>query len=296
MVTYNDIMYAKKIIAALAISAILAVTMTMPGPLQQSLVGEITDKGESPLLARIGVVTDIAEADNITVEISGSNVLVTASYLFPQYQPVLGDRVYVTKQDAQWFVLGTTSGLPLNTQVANPSFEIGTLGTLPDDWTINVISSAGGPPTFTSIVNINSIISGQRAGDFGVDATGVGVSQAEILSTPIPASPGSVWTAAFHMPGVNFFGSVDGTLQAGIQFLDAGGGSLSITDFDNLYVTAGFPAPMYRRPNLNNGQQRFIAPAGTATVRLNLLGIFNMNLATGFISFYLDYMILRQVG
>jgi hypothetical protein len=284
-----------KLTAATVAIATLGVLMTQPTPndLNLDLPMAIQGVTEPPVVMRIGVVVDLIEADNITVKISGSPVLVTASYLWPQYQPVLGDRVVVYRQDSQWFVVGTMSG-PLNTLVPNPSFEEGTLGGLPTNWTLSVVSSAGGPPTFTKQQNINSIVSGNFIADFGVDATGTGVSEANVLSALIPAVEGSRWAAAYTLVGVNFFGGVDAHLAFGYQFLDSAGTMIVEYGIDNLYVTSGFYGPILRRNNLYPTNYQ-TAPPGTAYVRFKFNGIFNMANAASFISFYIDATMLRNV-
>ena len=138
-----------KLIAALTSLAFLGVLMTQPtvNDLNLDLPAATQGVPESPVVMRIGVVADIVEADNITVRISGSPVLVRASYLFPSYEPLLGDRVVVYRQDGQWFVLGTMSG-PINSAAPNASFEEGTLGggIPPTSWSVTVISSVAGTP------------------------------------------------------------------------------------------------------------------------------------------------------
>lgn len=269
--------------------------MTQPTPndLNLDLPAAVQGVEESPVVMRIGVVVDIVEADNITVQISGSPVLVQASYLWPQYQPVPGDRVVVYRQDSQWFVLGTSSG-PLNTLVANPSFEQGTLGALPTSWTLVVSSAAGGPPTFTKETNINSIVSGNFIADFGVDGTAVASSTADVYSSTIPAEPGQRWAAAYTLVGVNFYNATDGALAFGYEFLDAGGAVLASYGIDNLYVTGGFYGPILRRNNLYP-QPYQTAPAGTVGVRVRFNGVFQMRTAVSFISFYIDAVMLRRL-
>lgn len=284
-----------KLIAALTALTCLGVLVTQPtvNDLNLDLPAATQGVPESPVVMRIGVVTDIVEADNITVQISGSPVLVTASYLWPQYQPVPGDRVVVYRQDSQWFVVGTMSG-PLNTLVTNPSFEQGTLGGLPTSWTLSVVSAAGGAPTFTKQNNINSIVSGNFMADFGVDGTANATSQADVFSATIPAEEGSRWAAAYTLVGVNFFNATDASLAFGYEFLDSGGAVLASYGIDNLYVTSGFYGPIMRRNNLYPEPFQ-TAPPGTTGVRWRFNGVFGMHTAISFISFYIDAVMLRRV-
>lgn len=284
--------WAASTVLVIIIGALMASTDT------PSVGQAVTDLNESPAVARIGVVTDIIEADSITVRISGSPVLVPASYLFPQYLPVLGDRVYVVKQDAQWFVLGTMSG-SINTVLANPSFESGSVGSTPTDWSITVIASAGGVPTFEKSSSSTRAISGLSVADFGVDSTVAGHSTADVYSRASSAAEGTVWTCAYWLAGA-FIDNAVGTFTGGggfaelevfVQFL--GGGAL-ISEESMIYFAANYDVlpNMYLRPALD--KLSVTAPAGTDSVRLRIRGEFQMH-ANSFTSFFLDYMVLRQV-
>jgi hypothetical protein len=263
------------------------------------LPAAIAEVPTSSVIARIGIVSDIVEADNITVKISGSNVLVQASYLFPQYEPLLGDIVYVTKQDAQWMVLGTMSG-PVNSLVPNPSFENGTAGVLPDDWTLNVTSSGAGVPTFTKVTTNDNPISGLAVADFGVDNAGAaGLSEAEAISSIVPATPGERWSAACYL--TNAFISVDNASQGAegaptffdikLEFLDAANVSLSIVTLNTVTLNTSFYSPIYLRPA--TATPYVSAPAGTAGVRVRFEADFFMS-ATSFTSIFIDQVYLRK--
>ena len=286
----------QKIISTVLVAGIL-VSMTMPLSLANELPGAVVDSGTSSVVARIGVVTEVKEADNITVKISGSDVLVRASYLFPQYQPLLGDRVYVTRQDAQWFVLGTMAG-PINSVLANPSFEEGTLGATPDDWSITVVSAAGGAPTFTKVQNGSTGISGSFLADFGVDSVVAGTSSADVFSAFQNAAPNTRWTAGYHLvqtfidnDNVTFTGGGGfSSMEMFIQFWD-GGAMLAETSMNFMGMNYDLPVPTYRRAT---APQFTVSPAGTTRVRLRIRGTFTMG-ATNFTSWFMDYMILRQV-
>lgn len=270
--------------------------MTMPESLEHSLPGQVIDTRESPALVRIGVVTEIVEAQNITVQISGSPVLVTASYLFPSYQPVLGDRVYVTKQDAQWFVFGTMSG-PINSVIPNASFEEGVVGALPTNWTLNVISSAGGVPTFVKVVSAD--IDGSYIGRFENTSVAAGTSVADLLSSPQPATAGQRWASAFYLTSayINLNAALvsqsgNTTLETFIRFEDAGGTLVSETSVGLLYIGANVIQEMYLRTVTTTGANFVIAPVGTFQVRLRLRASMPMGAASS-TSIGLDYMVLR---
>lgn len=281
------------------ILAITGVAVTMPESIEQTLPGQISQEGESPAVVRIGRVVEIVEADNITVAISDSPTLVRASYLFPTYSPLLGDLVYVTKQDAQWFVYGTMAG-PINSAVQNPSFEDGVIGSIPTGWSINIISSAGGVPTFTQVSAGHQTLAGVREADFGVDSTTAGNSIADVFSSTTPATPDSAWTAAWYITqafvdndaftfsNLGGFAFVDGY----IQFLDASSVLISETLMNSTSLSVDFASRLYRRPSVGNS--RIVAPAGTDSVRLRFRGDFTMH-DNAFTSFFMDYVVLRQV-
>lgn len=267
--------------------------MTMPGT--PNFPEAIAGSTESPAVMRIGTVAEIVEADSITVKISGSPVLVQASYLFPQYLPVLGDRVGVIKQDAQWLVLGTLSG-PINSVAMNPSFENGATGSTPDDWTITSVSGAGGTITFQK--QAGSYLGQPIAGNFvgAVDFTSNGAaaaSQANITSDFVNASEGEDWTGALWIAG-GIMSS--GTLSLQTLFLE-------FYDVDSVFIASNTIAQFtlgditiprtYLRPQASNPS--FTAPPDTAKVRLRLNVQFVMPTPAGgtvSTAFY-DYAILR---
>lgn len=251
---------------------------------------------ESPVVMRIGVVTDLIEADNITVRISGSPALVTASYLFPAYQPILGDRVVVMRQDGQWIVLGTMSG-PINTAILNPSFEDGVVGALPTNWTLTVVSGAGGVPTFTKV--LSGDIAGQYIGRLVNSSVAAGTSVVDIYSSLARARPAQRWAHGFYMTHayVNFNAANvpqggNTTLETFIQFLDIDGVLITETSVGFLTLMTNVLDEIYNRTLTVGGDYFVTSPAETAFARLriraNLVMSANSATAIGF-----DYMVLR---
>lgn len=281
----------------IAAATVGIMTQPAPGTTELDFASQIQDVPVSPVVMRIGVVSDIIDSTSITVKISGSDVLVQASYLFPQYRPILGDRVVVIRQDAQWIVLGTMSG-PINTVLTNPSFEEGPLGGIPPGWSIEVVSSGGGVPTFTKVVGDGPPLSGSFVADFGTDATVAGLSEAYVYSDPQPAAPGQRWTAAYYITWANVDQSTSGTsgnrfavIYCEIQFLDD---TNTVLQTSTISITPGqgiINDLQYVVPGV--GTPWAFAPIGTTQVRLRLDGIFDMD-ANSFTSFFIDYMVLRQ--
>lgn len=272
--------------------------MTMPDPVFQSLPGQISRQGESPVVARIGEVVDIQESTNITVQISGSPALVTASYLFPAYQPLLGDYVYVTKQDSQWLVLGTMSG-PLNTVLENPSFEDGVVGALPSNWTTTVIASPAGVPTFTKEFAANPV-NGRYQGMIRNASAGVaGTSILDIFSAAEPATEGQRWAqshflvyAVVNVNAALVVQSGNTQVQTFIQFLNSGAALISEESAYVAYLGSNVITPTYLRTITPSGFPYAVAPAGTAFVRVRLRATLTMN-ANSVTEIYLDSMVLR---
>lgn len=283
----------------LATVALLVLTlggsMTQPTPndLDLNLPNAVQGIEESPVIMRVGTVVDIAEADNITVAISGSPVLVTASYLFPEYQPVLGDRVVTIRQDAQWFVFGTMAG-PINSVAPNASFENGVVGSTPTDWTFTVTASAAGTPTGTKDDPLNPVDGLNVALVQLFTITGTGLSEGILRSTPVPASPGERWTAAtFFRTGTSDDNIVAGLMN--IEWLDAGlaiiGTSLVGGEAFNS-VTPWF----YLRPAPATAS--LTAPVGTVYVRVAITTQFLIVDATPLLTPLAEYdrVVLRRLS
>lgn len=265
--------------------------MTMPENLQQSVPGALTQAIESPALIRTGTVTQIVSADNITVRISGSPVLVTASYLFPTYLPLLGDRVYVIKQDAQWFVLGTMSG-PINSVLANPSFELGTDFAIPTNWTVTTPVTTSGTPTFTKFPAADPL-TGISVGLPDLTPIGTGFANLVAESELIPTVPDTLWTAALYVnvPDLNFDNSLFVSIR--IRWYTPAAVVITTNTLGGQAYSASTAGWTYLRPDATD---RFVtAPPNTGFVSLVL--DFGMDVATASspITAFVDYAILRNV-
>jgi hypothetical protein len=262
----------RRIIAAFVSISLVGVLLTQPtaNDLNLDLPAAIQGIEESPVVARIGVVIDFVEADSITVRISGSPSLVNASFAFPWYEPVLGDRVYVIRQDSQWFVLGTMSG-PINSLAPNASFELGTLGggIPPTDWTVTNISTPAGAIAGMekSLPPASASQRGLYVAAFGAATAGTaGTAVFDAFSTPVPAAEGQNWIAAItildavidhNAAQVSQGGLSQGTLF--VDFRDAGGVVLTSTQMSTIAWTADDKSTHLLRP----------APGITATAPVN---------------------------
>lgn len=268
-------------------------------PLLDTVPGAVVASQESPTVMRIGVVTEIIEGSQITIRISGSEVLVDCSYLFGIYYPLLGDRVVVFKQDSQWFCIGTMSGaIDSNNPLFNSSFEAGTVAVIPDGWTLTVVTSGGGVPTFLvsgSLIPEN--VSGKQMVEFGTTSVGAGSSTADAYSTSIPTTVGTKWTGAYYLPAVmmNTVPPLFSQLKMYIQFLDNTATLITEFEINSFTVASYLLGPIYRRLSLSAFPQGYVvAPSLTASVRVRFRGFFDLQ-ATSFVSFFIDNVILRQV-
>jgi hypothetical protein len=248
----------------------------------------------SPTVTRVGVVTDIVEADNITVAISGSNVLVQASYLFPQYQPLLGDRVVVQKQDAQWLVLGTMSG-PNNSVIENPSFDAGPDGSVPTGWTFTTTSAAGG--TITAFANGSLVpVDGNLFCAISGSFTGAGSVSGVLRSTPVPAQPDESYTGAFYGLDSTVTGRAASAFL-NIEWLDDASAVITTVSLAEYVARDDVMIWAYVRPDPSFVPTlRAQAPAGTVSVRLALSVSFPGTGTGGVANLFVDRMILRRVG
>lgn len=282
--------------------------MTQPQPtpndLDLGLPAAVQGVVESPMVARIGVVIDFVEADNITVRISGSPSLVNASFAFPWYEPVLGDRVYVVRQDGQWFVLGTMSG-PINSLAPNASFELGTLGggVPPTDWSVtNVATIAGAVQGMEKSLPPASVSQrGLYVAAFGVATAGTaGTAVFDVFSTPVAASEGQAWIAAITIlearidnsfaTSISQGGLTQGTLF--VDFRDAGGVTLSSTQMTTIVWTADDKSTHLLRPAPGLVAN---APVDTASAVFRMRWSIGMHINCN-TQIFADDAILRRVG
>lgn len=279
------------LLAALICLLIIKETiMTMPNFLLQSLPGQIVgSQGESPTVTRIGVVAEIVEADNITVKISGSPVLVSASYLFPQYQPMVGDVVTVQKQDAAWFVLGTMSGA-LNTLLTNPSFELG--GVSPTSWTVSTVDGGAGVGTFTK--SVVSPLTGQFSGSVDLTPLGIGTSEMTLLSAPVPADPSSSWTGGIYLKILDLVGPNTALIFTGVRWFDGAGVSIGLASLSAVNNFSSTTPWTLLRPD--SVTQSVVAPLNAAFAALEIQALMNVADPSTLYSLKFDYAILRQVA
>ena len=251
---------------------------------------------ESPVVMRIGVVVNLVEADNITVRISGSPALVQASYLFPQYEPLLGDRVVVYRQDSQWFVVGTMSG-PNNTALLNPGFELGTVGSAPTSWTVGGGSVAAGVPTLTK-QPANNPVDGNFVAEAHLPITGTGTSFLSLTSARVPVNAGEIWTGGFFWRSEASFGNYISVLW-GVGWYSSTGALVGF-DFFGDFSTNSITQWILQRPDtIGLLSPSYTAPAGAVSASLELSITFSVPAVTPVIIdsyFRMDRMILRRVS
>lgn len=254
-----------------AVIAALGIVAAMTSP---DLADATAAQQESPAILRTGVVADIVEADNITVKVSGSNVLVQAAYTFPQYMPLLGDLVVIAKQDAQWFVLGTQSG-PNISNAANSSFELGAGTGDPTSWTsVNDTVTAGAPTTNHTLNTF--ALDGNGFTTVQLLPTGLGAAVTRLVSSRVPADPGTRWAAAAFTWITEAGSNTAVQAEVLVRFLDSGGATLSLNTLSIMRANSRQAWWNYNRLIFDSS---VTAPADTAFVTLELLSRFSVTTA-----------------
>lgn len=255
--------------------------MTQPESIPQ-LAPAIVDTSTDPTVTRIGLVTAVGPGTNLTVRISGSDVLINAAYLIT-YQPVIGDVVAVTRQGAAWLCLGTfnlfgSSFDGTMNPVVNPSFEDGAAGspTTPNSWTL--FHDAASTATAISEVTANSA---SRDGSqfWDIILVGVGTSTDTLASTAIPVATGQIWSAAAWTNGARTAVAVTGNaiLRLGWYASDADpiGTTIAVNTINNRSATTIGSINYYEWTLLREGANAtgFEVPAGANWLRVQLRNV-----------------------
>lgn len=172
-------------------------------PSLPNAVSMVSETGGADTEMRIGKVISY-DGGSIVVSISGAGVLVNAAYAFGQYQPALGDNVVLMRMGNQWIALCSQSGNPSDNEVLNYSFEEGTLGALPDRWTLYHDPASSEAADVTEVVvEPGWELDGNRAVRFGIDNTPPGSTIDYLSSSPIEVDEGQRWTASAWVSGLS---------------------------------------------------------------------------------------------
>lgn len=199
--------------------------MTYPlGPIAvPDLASTVRATTPDAAVLRIGRVTAYA-AGQITVNISDSDVLVDATYIFGAYQPVLGDNVAVLKQGNQWLALGIPSANPDDNPIQNYSFEAGDLDVMAPQWTL-YHDPASSDTASVDVARARPPIDGPQCLRIGLGAISAGLISSSIdyiSSEPFPVTPGDFWSAQAWLMGSSSSGApwVRGTGSCFFSFYD----------------------------------------------------------------------------
>lgn len=141
----------------------------------------------------------------VTVDVGGTEF--RAAYT-KQSAPKVGDMVVLTRQNASWFVIGTSSTTGGN-EVANPSFDLAVddSTSLPLFWTVYHQSGVSD----VKITPYDKAVEGTTA--LAVDG-GNGASVTMVYSDPISVAPGQVWTLSVYANGSYGSASVNSAVLA----------------------------------------------------------------------------------
>jgi hypothetical protein len=268
------------------------------------LAGMVQATTPDGAVMRIGRVTAYA-AGKITVNISDSDVLVDAAYLFSAYQPVLGDNVAVVKQGNQWLALGTPSANPDDNVVRNYSFENDDVGSTPSDWD-HYNDPASTDTTLITVGSTTTPIDGPKVLQLELDNTVAGALSTSIdyhSSVAFPVIPGQFWSAHAWLLGFSFSSGpwVRGGGTVFFSFYDNPGNTYPNTVApDAGLAEVNVPvSPPWLLVRSESGSGRGVEiPAGATHARVTLRTVMTHESTTSNYSFtaYWDRVVARQLS
>lgn len=279
--------------------------MTYPlGPIAvPDLAGMVRATTPDAAVLRIGRVTAYA-AGKITVNISDSDVLVDATYIFGAYHPVLGDNVVVLKQGNQWITLGISSANPDDNPIQNYSFEDGEYDVMAPSWTL-YHDPASSDTASVDVGSPDPPIDGPKALRVGLGAITVGVISTSfdyISSEPFPVTPGAYWSAQAWIMGKSSSGApwVRGSASCFFSFYDNPGNTYPNTAAADAGIqTVDIPtAPPWILVRSESGSARGVEiPTGVTHARVTLRTQLTHEDTTANYSFaaYWDRVIARKL-
>lgn len=259
--------------------------MTYPSSIP-SMPQAVASAASQGALVRKGTVSSFTTTQ-LGVRVAGASAETPAAYL-PSYQPVLGDSVLMTYQDASWTVLGTFGGpMEPNTEVPNYSFELSAPGSTPLSWQL---ATTAGAPTFQTFTwPREDFIDGQQVGRLATAAAGTVTT--EIISASIPVETSQQWACAAWVRTAHDF-APGSTCTIRLRPTWRGDASLStpIRQDDSGFhaVVRGMPWTLLRC----QGTIGLTAPAGAVSLRLQLA--VSWTAAAGD-ALYVDRLIARRL-
>jgi hypothetical protein len=244
-----------------------------------------TDRTANQFAMRVGTVQSY-DAGTVAVAISGSTVLVSASYL-KGYTPIIGELVAVLRNGSQWLVLGSMTGSPSDNVVLNPSFNQDANGTaVPTNW-VSFNTTGVASTTITNPPWAGMDIDGPQV--LAVTAAGSNIVNV-MSSAPITVTAGQVWAAKTYVSGQGTGGVIP---QAGIFF------SYYLNSVD-VYPTTGstdsttMTIPAFTVPAwLTLGTGGVAVPPGVTSMRVSLRSTISAAAGTGTV--YWDQVSARLI-
>lgn len=170
--------------------------MTMPilPPSVPTLAGAVAEAVPDAAAIRMGTVAEVYPT-RLLVRIGSAEIPTETAWL-SSYQPILGDVVAVSRQGAAWVTLGSLGSIVStdNNAVANPGFEAGSTGVAPPNWSL--VTTAGTPTVTTVAWDAETRSDGIEGNQVAAVVASAGAVTTELVSSPVPVTPGDVWAAA----------------------------------------------------------------------------------------------------
>lgn len=255
-----------------------------------SLPRAVMDAQKAGAAIRMGVVARVMpQAQSLLVRISNAEVATPAAWL-TSYEPMIGDVVAVTRQDAGWVVLGSlgTALDPGTNLVANYTFDSGAIGALPPQW--QLVTSAGSPTLVSADYPRADVIDGSRVAK--LTSPGAATITTEVVSDPIPITSARQWVVGGSVRTLTDFAM---STACSVQVYAAWYTSVNLAGFisqvgSGAYaVTRGMPWTLIQ---VQDAGEAVVSPVNASWMRVKFA--FSWAAAAGD-SVYIDRVIVRNV-
>lgn len=221
-----------------------------------------------------------------TVDVGGT--VIRAAYV-KQSEPPVGDVVAVMRQNASWFVVGTTSVSGGNS-VQNPSFEDVNEDQTPTLWTLYNISGTSSMQALYDPDESVPGLDGNAGNVLAVGPVGGASSSSFVYSAPIGVAPGQEWELSTYVNGA-YSGQNPDTTDVSLR-------ALWFANATDLYPTTSAADSTIASITDITEEESMQIMRGTVTVPAG--GTFmRVGLRTGAMAYtgaHFDFVTARQVG